>query len=366
QDDVVHTEVMSSACVPEGFGSMLKAIREKGITRVALASCVCCPLDFVCSACTDQRSRLKHALFSGTGVSRSMVETCNLRGEALRLLADDEDAALSRFIGLIERSIRRARRLRALPTPARTYNFTTAIIGESEAAICSARTMADAGLDVLMFGTADKPLGEKLAHPNIHCFEHSKVKGMSGTLGDFQVFVRSEGLSQVMQVGAVIIGEKYRRLIPYIPQKGLPRTTVTSSMQKRGVPGVPFLYPGATSIAGLFLASPPGIHVSERKKGAAAAVLAAAIMPRGPRLNKGYTVEVDRDRCRGCGRCLQACPYQAVAFHENAVGGWHAVVDEALCKGCGNCISICPSNAADSPYRDQAYLEQMLEEVLIR
>ncbi|MCP4665834.1 MAG: FAD-dependent oxidoreductase, partial [Deltaproteobacteria bacterium] len=47
QDDVVHTEVMSSACVPEGFGSMLKAIREKGITRVALASCVCCPLDFV-------------------------------------------------------------------------------------------------------------------------------------------------------------------------------------------------------------------------------------------------------------------------------------------------------------------------------
>jgi ferredoxin len=74
-------------------------------------------------------------------------------------------------------------------------------------------------------------------------------------------------------------------------------------------------------------------------------------------------VEVDTDRCRGCGRCLQACPYQAVTFHENAVGGWHAVVDEALCKGCGNCISICPSNAADSPYRNQAYLEQMLEEV---
>ena len=41
------------------------------------------------------------------------------------------------------------------------------------------------------------------------------------------------------------------------------------------------------------------------------------------------------------------------------------MVDEALCKGCGNCISVCPSNAADSPYRDQQYLEQLLGAVLV-
>jgi ferredoxin len=40
------------------------------------------------------------------------------------------------------------------------------------------------------------------------------------------------------------------------------------------------------------------------------------------------------------------------------------VVDDALCKGCGNCISVCPSNAADSPFRDHAYLAQTLEELL--
>ncbi|MFP3869631.1 MAG: FAD-dependent oxidoreductase, partial [Syntrophobacteria bacterium] len=81
QEDVVHTEVLSSACVPEAISSILRTIRQKGITRVLLASCICCPLDFVCSSCTDQRSRLKHALFTGTGLSRSMFETCNLRGE---------------------------------------------------------------------------------------------------------------------------------------------------------------------------------------------------------------------------------------------------------------------------------------------
>jgi ferredoxin len=47
------------------------------------------------------------------------------------------------------------------------------------------------------------------------------------------------------------------------------------------------------------------------------------------------------------------------------VDGWYAVVDEALCKGCGNCIAVCPSNAADSPYRDRKYLNQMIAELLL-
>ncbi len=94
---IEHAEVMASACSPEGSGSILKTIREKGLTRIVLASCVCCPLDYVCSACTDQRSRLKSALFHGTGVTRAMAETCNLRGEVLRLLKEDPASTEKRF-----------------------------------------------------------------------------------------------------------------------------------------------------------------------------------------------------------------------------------------------------------------------------
>ena len=364
QEDVIHTEIVTSACTQEGTANILRTIREKGITRVVLAACVCCPLDFVCSACTDQRSRLKEALFKGSGVSRSMVETCNLRGEVLRYLKNDASTAMKRFCGLINRSVKRARKLRPLPTPARTYNFTTAVIGESEATLHSALILAQAGYEVFMFGTTEKPLTEKLDHFNIHCFEGSSVTGVSGTLGNFQVSVKTDIFPQAIQVGAVIVGERYDRKIPYSPQKGLVGREVITSMQKRGISGTPFLFPGATSVAGLFLASPSGIHVSERKKGSAAAVLAAAIMPQGPRPSRGYTVVIDKNRCRGCGRCIQHCPYQAITFHGNSNGGWYAEVDEALCKGCGNCISVCPTNAADSPYRDQTKLEQMLEEVL--
>jgi heterodisulfide reductase subunit A-like polyferredoxin len=80
RSQVAHAEIIPSACAPEGSSAILKSIRQRGLTRVVLASCVCCPLDFICSACTDQRSRLKNALFHGTGVNRAMVETCNLRG----------------------------------------------------------------------------------------------------------------------------------------------------------------------------------------------------------------------------------------------------------------------------------------------
>jgi NADPH-dependent glutamate synthase beta subunit-like oxidoreductase/NAD-dependent dihydropyrimidine dehydrogenase PreA subunit len=361
---VAYGEILQSACVPEGSAAILKAIRERGITRVVLASCVCCPLDFVCSACTDQRSRLKDALFKGTGISRAMVETCNLRGEVLRLLPADPGLALARFKGLIERSLGRAKRLKALPSPARAYNFTTAVIGESEASVSSAMALAEAGIEVFMFGTAEKPLSEKVAHPNITSFKGSSVLALSGTIGDFQVFVQKGDFRQTLPVGAIVMGEGSRRKIPYLPQAGLPPRLVTSAMQKRGLTGVPYLYPGNTSIAGLFLASPQEVPASERKKGAAAAVLAAAHMPRGPRQSKGYTVVVQEDLCRGCGRCLSACLYQAISLQKNEADGWSARVDEALCKGCGNCISVCPSNAADSPYRDQAYLEQLLEEVL--
>jgi ferredoxin len=361
---VAHAEALPSACTPEGHAAILRTIRGKGLTRAALASCVCCPLDFICSACTDQRTRLKRGLFSGTGVSRAMVETSNLRGEVLRLLPHDEDAAVDRFRGFIDRSINRATRLKALPAPVRPYNFTTAVIGDSEAAITSAMTLAELGMEVFLFGGPGKPLSQPPFHPNVTSFEGSWVTGLGGTLGDFHVFVAGGNGRNEFQVGAVILGEKSRKRFPYVTSEGLPTQTIASAMQRRGVAGIPFFYPGATSISGLFLADPPGIKVSQRTKGTAAAILAASVMPRGPRQNKGYTVVVDEELCRGCGRCLQVCPYHAIAFRKNAVGGWCSMVDEALCKGCGNCISVCPSNAADSPYRDQVNLEQMIAEIL--
>jgi NADPH-dependent glutamate synthase beta subunit-like oxidoreductase/Pyruvate/2-oxoacid:ferredoxin oxidoreductase delta subunit len=364
KEGIVHAEVINAACTPQGSLDILRAIREKGVTRILLASCVCCPLNFVCSACTDQKSRLKETLFTATGISRSMVETCNLRGEVLRLIRKDSELALRKFTGLINRSIERVIRLKALPALDRNYNFTTAVVGESEAAVNSALTLAGSGFDVFLFGGNTTLLTGLGSHPNIHFFSDASVKSISGTIGEFQVSYETGEFYQTLHVGAVILGEKSRKNVQYIYQKDLPSITIKSGRQRQNATGIPYFMPGATSIPGLFLADPPHISVSKLRKGAAAAIQAAAIMPRGPRQSKGFTVVIDETICRGCGRCIKMCPFQAITLKPNDIQGWYASVDEALCKGCGNCISVCPSSAADSPYRNQGFLERTIEELL--
>lgn len=364
---VEYAESIASACTPEGSASILRTIREKGLTRFVLASCVCCPLDLICSACTDQRSRLKTALFQGTGITRAMAETCNLRGEALSLLGRDPALAVSRFKGLLQRSISRCAHLKSFPTPARQYNFTTAVIGDSRAALRSAQTLGEMGMEVFLFGSSERPLPSTPDCPNVHAFYGSCAKSLRGTVGEFELVVSMEdGGRQTFSVGAIILGDSARKNLAYMPHPDMPPHEFCYSMQTNGVSGIPFSVPGATSIPGLLLANPPGVNLSERIKGSAAAILAASVMPRGPRQSKGYTVSINDALCRGCGRCVRACPYRAISFHTNSSGFGYAVIDEALCKGCGNCISICPSDAADSPYRDNFLLEQIIEEVVAR
>lgn len=364
RSDIICAEALPSACIPEGVSHILAAVRDRRLTRVVLASCVCCPLNFVCSSCTDQRSRLKEGLFNGTGISRSMVQTVNLRGEVLRLAAKDPDLALDRFVGLMDRSIKHAANLLPFPAPARTYNFTTAVIGQSEASVTTAMLMAEAGMEVIMFGTEKNPLNKPPRHPNIHVFADAPVRTIGGTIGNFNVIAQAGRKERTFTVGSIVLGENTRKISLYRQHKGQPDYRVHASLQKSGIKGTPFIYPGMTSISGLLLADPPGIQVSKRTKGAAAAIQAAAVMPRGPRQSRGFCVTVDKETCRSCGRCLAACPYQAIAFRPNDAGGYYAQVDDALCKGCGNCISVCPSDAVDSPYRDQFYLEKTVESLL--
>lgn len=63
---------------------------------------------------------------------------------------------------------------------------------------------------------------------------------------------------------------------------------------------------------------------------------------------------IDPEKCRNCGKCHDACPYQAIvhlkvpceeacpvkAIHKGENG--HAVIDSAKCTSCGRCMRACP------------------------
>ncbi|MCA1990401.1 MAG: 4Fe-4S binding protein [Desulfarculus sp.] len=69
--------------------------------------------------------------------------------------------------------------------------------------------------------------------------------------------------------------------------------------------------------------------------------------------------EVDPERCRGCGRCVEICPFEAVRLQENPAGGYTAVVQRHNCVGCGGCVGRCPVTALDVPYFSNRVLEEM-------
>jgi len=59
-------------------------------------------------------------------------------------------------------------------------------------------------------------------------------------------------------------------------------------------------------------------------------------------INNGL-VEVDGDKCTGCGMCVKACPADAL-FLENKLSKMRPPgVNE--CMGCGDCSAICPEEA---------------------
>ena len=55
---------------------------------------------------------------------------------------------------------------------------------------------------------------------------------------------------------------------------------------------------------------------------------------------------VNEERCRGCGRCAEACVFKAIEIVEKN-GRKIAQVDELLCEGCGVCSATCCNKSID-------------------
>ncbi len=55
-----------------------------------------------------------------------------------------------------------------------------------------------------------------------------------------------------------------------------------------------------------------------------------------------YVSRIDPDACQKCLRCLEACPYEAIAVVEKKL-----VVDPEKCDGCRLCVALCQQGAAE-------------------
>ena len=55
-------------------------------------------------------------------------------------------------------------------------------------------------------------------------------------------------------------------------------------------------------------------------------------------------VQIDQEKCTGCGLCVNVCPVQAISLENDK-----AKVDKGTCTECGQCVDECPNKAISIP-----------------
>jgi len=127
------------------------------------------------------------------------------------------------------------------------------------------------------------------------------------------------------------------------------------------------LRPVEFATAGIFLAGmahypkPIEESISQAK---AAASRASVVLSKEELTVEGVVSHVNEVLCRGCGKCVEACPYSAVSLVEREGDKTVAFVQEALCKGCGACSVACPTGAASIFHYDDQEVLSMVEAAL--
>ena len=128
------------------------------------------------------------------------------------------------------------------------------------------------------------------------------------------------------------------------------------------------LRPVEFATAGIFLAGishyPKPIEESIAQAKAAAS-RASVVLSKEQLTVEGVVSHVNEIMCRGCGKCVEACPYNAIELIEKEDDKSAAYVQEALCKGCGSCAVACPTGAASIFHFDDQEVLAMVDAALI-
>jgi ferredoxin len=72
---------------------------------------------------------------------------------------------------------------------------------------------------------------------------------------------------------------------------------------------------------------------------------------------QGLTVNVDLDKCEGCGECAEACIFNNITV----INKKSTIGDD--CKGCGFCATVCPNKAISLRLDDPTFVNEAIERI---
>jgi len=128
----------------------------------------------------------------------------------------------------------------------------------------------------------------------------------------------------------------------------------------------PKLRPVETAIRGIYVCGcAQGLKdiPASIAQASAAAAETMKLLLKGKVEAEPYTIEIDEEKCSGCGICTAVCPYNAIRVDsERGI----AEVDEASCRGCGTCAAACPTKAINQRNFTDEVISSALTAILRR
>jgi NADPH-dependent glutamate synthase beta subunit-like oxidoreductase/NAD-dependent dihydropyrimidine dehydrogenase PreA subunit len=362
---VVHSETIFSACHPRGSDLIARAVREKGLERVILASCVCCPLEFQCISCNDQRVRARIHLFERLGLPRSHFEMVNIK-DHLSVADASEDEMFERARYLLRAPFIRVHLLRPLRQGVTEIGSNVMILGGSEVGVSCARNLGQQGFKVRLIhrcklageegfpeSVLNRPIELSRGRSVTH-IEEAEIEEITGHVGDFKVALKIDGVRHRWQADVICLTDENVISLAILDDQ--------SGLKKLYRYNFAFFH---TPQDGLYRVMPRTIErVGASGAGAALAAQVATATAEAFLKDHELSPRVDPLLCRGCGRCADICPFDAIKLVPASNGIFTAEVVRHNCVGCGGCVGRCPVTALDIPYFSNQLLTQILVNTL--
>jgi heterodisulfide reductase subunit A len=216
--NVVHAERNLFTCSEEGISAIKRGIKEYNLNRVLVASCT-----------PRTHEPLFRAACEEAGLNKYLFEFVNIRDQCSWVHMREPEKATEKAKDLIRMGVAKARLLQPLEEIEMKVAPSALVIGGGIVGMEAALNLANQGFDVhlvekepelggtlrsinKLFPTNQeavkliKPLVEQIkSHPKIKTYLSSKVKQVTGFIGNFNVTLDGKGKEDQFTVGTIIV-----------------------------------------------------------------------------------------------------------------------------------------------------------------
>jgi heterodisulfide reductase subunit A-like polyferredoxin len=295
----------------------------------------------------------------------TFIEYCNVREQCAWIHNDNRKGATNKALQIITAGIASVDRATHLPISIKSVSPRIMILGDGISTATAACALAARGYEVEMLGNHDildrisesenalPDVFKKYEKKNLIARQWPDSIEVTGSPGNYDVSLNYGCKNENANYGVLLLDpDELNRRMPSLEtdknSNGLLGRII--SRQKYNFPVSDdkdaFLHEVTIgNKSGIFMISSDSLTGSSDEKvlpGLSTATRISTFIEQKQLSARSNAVNVDSEKCRGCGDCTSICSYVELCQNDE---GATACIDDTLCLGCGACVAVCPTGA---------------------